>query len=332
MTTAPNTTDRPWTIGRLLSWTADYFDQQGVDDSRLSAEVLLAHVLACSRIDLYTRFNVTPDEETTQRFRRLVKRAADHEPIAYLVGQKEFFSLPFYVTPDVLIPRGETETLVECVIDYCRAHDARDTASTPRPAPTGSAGDSRAVDRDRSGALGFPTILDVGTGSGCIAIAILTQIEDATAVATDVSSAALAVAKRNAERHDVLARITFVEANRLTFSAGAIPDGRFDVLVSNPPYVSARDVPDLDSTVRDYEPHTALTDGHDGLSFYKTIARDASGILRPGGIVFVEIGDGQERAVRDTMTAGGVWEHRGSYRDAITEKPRVLSFISRGRH
>src|SRR3990172_8828927 len=162
---APATVDEiPWSIGRLLSWTSDYFGRLQVVDARLASEVLLAHAAQCRRIDLYARFDSILEPERVECFRGWVRRASAHEPIAYLVGQKEFFSLSFKVTPDVLIPRAETETLVECVLDHC----------------------------DKAG-LAQPRLLDLGTGSGCLAIAALTHLPEATAVATDVSPAALDV-------------------------------------------------------------------------------------------------------------------------------------------
>jgi release factor glutamine methyltransferase len=327
MTITPNTTNDRWPIARLLSWTTDYFEKQSVDDPRLAAEVLLAHAVECKRIDLYARFEVEPAADQTTKFRALVKRAASHEPIAYLVGEKEFFSLTFYVTSDVLIPRGETETLVEQVVDYCRAHKVEaETAGDARPTET----DQSAETDERTG-LTNPSILDIGTGSGCIPIAILSQLKKATAVATDISPGALDIARKNAERHEVSDRITFIEADRLAIPADAVPEGGFDIILSNPPYVSESEMETLASNVRDYEPHAALTDHSDGLSFYKTIAADAPGILRPGGIVFVEIGDGQEQPVRDTMTQGNQWQHRGTWRDSVTGNPRVMAFaLNRG--
>ncbi|MGD2110014.1 MAG: HemK/PrmC family methyltransferase, partial [Phycisphaerae bacterium] len=186
MAAEPDRKPDRWTIGRLLKWTADYLDERGVDEPRLSAEVLLAHATRRRRIDLYARYDESLEQEPLTRFREWVRRAAEHEPIGYLVEEKEFFSLPFRVTPDVLIPRPETEVLVESAIDHCAESKLKE-----------------------------PRVLDVGTGSGCIAVAVLTQIPGARAVATDISSAALGVARENAERHDVSDRLTLVEADCL---------------------------------------------------------------------------------------------------------------------
>jgi len=299
---APATIDEtPWTIGRLLSWTSDYFVRHQVIDARLSSEVLLAHAAACRRIDLYARFDAVLDTERVDRFRGWVRRASAHEPIAYLVGEKEFFSLSFKVTPDVLIPRAETETLVECVLDHCA-----------------KAGLSRL------------RLLDLGTGSGCLAIAALTHLPEATATASDVSPAALEVARFNADRHGVTARLTLVEADRLVLPKDAVPTGGFDVLMCNPPYIPASAMSRLDSAVRDYEPASALTDGQDGLSFYRIIAADGPALLAPDGMIFVEVGDGTAKAVIEVMTKTGTLEHRQTRKDRVIGQERVLAFASPG--
>jgi release factor glutamine methyltransferase len=289
-----------WTIGRLLSWTSDYFVRHQVIDARLSSEVLLAHAAACRRIDLYARFDAVLEAERVDRFRGWVRRASEHEPIAYLVGEKEFFSLSFKVTPDVLIPRAETETLVECVLDHCA-----------------KAGLSR------------PRLLDLGTGSGCLAIAALTHLPEATATASDVSAAALEVARFNADRHGVTDRLTLVEADRLALPNEAVPAGGFDVLMCNPPYIPASAMSKLDTAVRDYEPASALTDGQDGLSFYRIIAADGAALLAADGMIFVEVGDGTAKAVIEVMTGAGALEHRQTRKDRVVGQERVLAFASR---
>lgn len=298
---APATVDEiPWTIGRLLSWTSDYFGRYQIIDARLASEVLLAHAAQCRRIDLYARFDSILEPERVECFRGWVRRASAHEPIAYLVGQKEFFSLSFKVTPDVLIPRAETETLVECVLDYC--------------------GKAR---------LTHPRLLDLGTGSGCLAIAALVHLPSATGVATDVSAAALEVASSNAARHGVTDRLTLIEADRLALPAGVVPQGGFDILMCNPPYIPASAIAGLDAAVRDYEPSLALTDGAEGLSFYRTIAADTPPLLAPDAMIFVEISDGAAQAVVEAMTAAGNLEHRQTRKDRIVGQERVLAFSRR---
>lgn len=297
MSTQPAANETEWTIGRLLSWTTDYFSQHGVDDPRLSGEVLLAHAAECRRIDLYARFDRVLDGEQRVRFRELVKRAAAQEPVAYLVGQKEFFSLPLNVTRDVLIPRAETETLVECIIDHCL-----------------------------NAGLAHPRLLDLGTGSGCIAIAVLKHVAGARGVATDISKEALEVARGNAERHGLLDRLTLVEAGGLALPDGVVPDGGFDVLMSNPPYIPSDEMERLDATVRKYEPRVALTDEKDGLSFYRSIAADGPGLLASGGVVVVEVADEQGRVVRELLEASGRFAHRQTKKDRVVGKERALVF------
>lgn len=300
--TDPGEKSETWTIGRLLSWTSDYFVRHQVIDARLASEVLLAHAAQCRRIDLYTRFDSVLEPEKIECFRGWVRRASAHEPIAHLVGQKEFFSLSFKVSRDVLIPRAETETLVECVLDHC-----------------GKIG------------LNAPQLLDLGTGTGCLAIAALMHLPAATAVATDVSTAALEVARENAARHGVSDRLTLVEADRLALPAKVVPKGGFDILMCNPPYIPASAIAGLDAAVRDFEPSQALTDGADGLSFYRTIAADGPPLLSPDAMVFVEVGDGAAQAVIETMTAGGNLEHRQTRKDRIVGQERVLAFsLNRG--
>jgi release factor glutamine methyltransferase len=297
MSSQSEVNETSWTLGRLLSWTSDYLARRGVDDARLAGEILLAHSARCRRIDLYARFDEVLDEPRLSRFRELVRRAAAREPTAYLVEEKEFYSLPLKVTPDVLIPRPETETLVERVIDHCTE------AGLPNP-----------------------WLLDLGTGCGCIVVAALVQIPGAEAVATDVSPAALAVCRENAARHGVSRRLSVVEADRLALPDAVVPDRGFDILMCNPPYVAADMMDRLDVTVRSYEPSLALTDGEDGLSFYRSIASGAPDLLAAHGVVIVEVGDGQAPAVTEVMVASGSFTARGTWKDRVTGHDRVLMF------
>lgn len=263
----------------------------------MASEVVLAHAAGCRRIDLYARFNDVLSEEVRDAARALIRRAANHEPVAYLVGEKEFFSLPFTVTPDVLIPRPETEVLVECVLDHLGA------VAAPQP-----------------------IVLDVGTGSGCIAISILVQRRDARAVATDISAAALNVARANAERHQVLDRLRLVEADALELPADAVPRRGFDVVVCNPPYVAMVATATLEKTVHDHEPHIALTDGADGLSLFRKLSDGVPRVLADGGIVVVEMGDGQESAVRSIMERGEHLVRKETRMDRVVGKQRAAVF------
>ena len=274
------TTTQIWTIGQLLSWTQGFLSDKGVEDARLAAELLLASALGCGRVDLYTRFEQVPAAEQIDRFRELVREAAGHKPIAYLTGHREFYSLDFLVTPDVLVPRPETEILVEQAIAAVRGLD-------------------RAAH-----------VLDIGTGSGCVAIAIAKLSSAVRMVATDISAAALAVAKRNAERNKVDDRITFLEADAADIASGYVPQGGFDVMVANPPYIAATDRDRLPVGIREFEPAIALFGGADGIDVIRRIAAGGRRLLAPGGRAFIEMADGQHERVAAVFGDAG-WMIRG---------------------
>ena len=236
------TDQAPWTIGRLLAWTSEHFASLGSDSSRVDAEVLLAHARGCKRIELYTVYDEPAPQDVRERFKALVKRRAAGEPVAYLVGKREFYSLEFEVTPDVLIPRPETELVVVALTD--RAKELSSTDETPK-------------------------IADVGTGSGALAICAAKYVENANVLATDHSAAALEVAKRNAEKHGVADRVFFVKAD--LFPANK-PDMRLDFVISNPPYVTANELAGLDDLVQNLgdvgHPHVGHPGRAVGVLFY----------------------------------------------------------------
>src|SRR5262245_30732558 len=223
-----------WTIGRLLTWTTDYLKQHGSQSPRLDAEVLLAHARGCKRIELYTAFDQIADDATRAAFRELVGRRAKGEPVAYLVGKREFFSLSFRVTRDVLIPRPETESLVVRLIDLAKEFGI--TEPNLRMA-------------------------DVGTGSGIISISATKHLPQAKVMAIDSSEAALVIATQNAADHDVADRIEFVHSD-LFDAVGQ--DRKFQIIASNPPYVSESELARLPPDVRDFEPRQALVAGPRG--------------------------------------------------------------------
>lgn len=246
----------PWTVGRLLEWTAGWLRTKGSDSPRLDAEVLLAFVLSCSRIGLYTRFAEEVDDAARGDYRELVRRRGQGEPVAYLTGTKEFFSLPFRVTKDVLVPRPETESLVVRAIDLGRA-------------------------------LGAPRIVDIGTGSGAIAVALARSIPQARVTAVDISEEAVAIAQENAAASGVADRVLVLTSDLL----GAVPAGEtFDLIVSNPPYVREDEFAGLPRDVRDFEPRAALVAGPRGVEPLERIAALAADRLVPGGWLLVEIG------------------------------------------
>lgn len=280
-----------WTIKALLDWTTDYLAKKGPDPkaARLEAQILLAHVLKCPKIDLMVRYDEQPGEAERAEYKDLIRRRIDAWPVAYLVGSREFHLLPFEVTPAVLIPRPETETLVA------------KAARLLKP-------------------LAAPAVLDLGTGSGCIAVSIAHGKKDARVTAVDVSPDALDVAGRNAERHKVADRVTFLQGDLF----GPLPAGEaFDLVVSNPPYVTPDELTALAPDVREHEPRLALDGGPDGLAFYRRIAADAGRFLKPGGWLLVEIGATQDEAVRTILAGGPGLEVGRTLRDA-GGRPRVV--------
>ena len=261
---ASNTT-QVWTIGSLLTWTADFFVRKGIEEPRLSSELLLAHCLKCSRMALYTQYEKIPPEDQLTAFRELVKQRAAHVPVAYLIGKAWFFSLEFMVTRDVLIPRPDTETLVEKVISHVRQ----------KPSWTNNAG--------------TPAILDLCTGSGCIAIVLAKHLPTATIVATDLSEKALEVARKNAAEHQVADRITFLQGDLYAALARETVPALFHVIASNPPYIPTADIANIAAQVRDHEPRGALDGGLDGLDFHRRIVEGAPGLLQAEGILIQEM-------------------------------------------
>jgi len=286
-----------WTVGRLLDWTTAHFQQKSVEGGRLAAELLLARALNCKKIDLYTRYNLEPTEEQRTQFRDLVRRAGEHVPIAYLLGTREFFSLEFTVSPAVLIPRPETEALVQRAIDFCRQR------------------------QDQT-----QHILDIGTGSGCIAIAIARYAPNAQIVAVDISSEALSVAQANWVRHELGDRVRLVQADVAALPSDAIPAAGFDLIVSNPPYISEPQWSELPPNVREHEPRTALYGGVDGLDFYRQFATELPARCSTGAILLVEIGYQQQDAVRKIFCDSPNWQYIGSHRDRTDPHERVLEF------
>lgn len=262
-----------WTILKTLQWTQQYFGTKGVENPRLDAEVLLCAVLKCERITLYVDFERPLSEAELALYKSYVKRRAEFEPLAYILGEKAFMRNIFKVTPATLVPRPETELLVEAVARAARLL-----------CPHGEA-----------------KILDIGTGSGAIIVSLLDELPEAKGVGVDISVDALIVAKENAERIGVKPRLGFVQSD--VFSK--IPlEKKFDVIVSNPPYIPAADIATLDKDVQK-EPHGALDGGVDGLDFYRRIAAEASEHLAEEGLLAFEIGIGQGEAVAELCRQGG---------------------------
>lgn len=247
-----------WTVGRLLEWTTDFLKQKHSTSPRLDAEVLLATARNCERIELYTAFKEEPTEEVRQYFRELVRRRAAGEPVAYLVGHREFYSLDFKVTQDVLIPRPETELLVVAVLDAAKELLTRQSSLS---------------------------IVDVGTGSGIVAICVAKNLPKGHVTAIDVSSEALAVARTNVEAHNVASQVELLESDLL-----AEVDAReFDIIASNPPYVSEPEMSELRKDVVDYEPHLALCGGETGTEIIQRLVPQAAERLVGNGVLLLEV-------------------------------------------
>jgi len=276
-----------WTVRRLLEWTEDFLRKKGFESPRLEAQILLAHALGCNKIDLYVRHTEEPPESKRTAFREMIKKRSEGMPVAYLVGYREFYSLAFAVSPAVLIPRPETETLVMQSLSVLKA-------------------------------IPSPRVLDIGTGSGCVAISIAKQHKTALVTAVDASADAVQVATANAVKHGVADRVTILPGDLFDPVAGQT----FDLIVSNPPYIGHEEFAGLDKGVRDFEPRQALDGGVDGLDFYRRIAMSAAAHLAPGGAIFVEIGQTQGPAVEALLTT-----HVGpgkTYVD-MSGRPRVVS-------
>ncbi len=261
-----------WTIGRLLTWTTEYLTDRGVSGARLDAEVLLAEARGCARIDLYAAYGEPADEKARAAFRELVRRRAEGTPVAYLVGKREFYSMEFQVTPDVLIPRPETELLVITLLDRLKAF-------------------AEANDRN-------PTVCDCGTGSGVIAVCLAVHGPACEITALDISPAALRIATANAHRHDVAEQIAWVESDLF---AGVDPQARFDFVVSNPPYISQAEMATLAPEVRDHEPPEALCAGETGIEVIARLLPQTAERLCEGGMLLFEISPMLEQQVRELV-------------------------------
>lgn len=273
MSASQSTTGGEWTVRRVLDWTIGHLKQHGSETPRLDAEVLLAHAWNCRRIQLYTRFDTPLPEDVRASMRTLVKRRAAAEPVAYLVGHREFFSLDFEIQPGVFIPRPATETLVIEALAFVEK-----------------------IER--------PRILDLCTGSGCIAVSLAHALPQADVVAVDLNSLALEVAGRNAERHGVSGRLSLQQGDLFE----PLPrDARFDLIVSNPPYVREDEMAGLPRDVRDHEPHLALVAGADGLDVMRRIVAQASEFLAPHSALLMELSPEQAEEARSLLQDAGLF-------------------------
>jgi len=265
----------PWTIRRVLAWTTPHFEKKGIDAPRLTAEILLAHVLGVDRVRLYVDHDRPLEADELATYRALITRRLANEPTQYLTGAKEFYGRKYKVDPRVLIPRPETELLVEAVLH-----------ALPKDAPSSA--------------------IDLCTGSGCIAISLAAERAQAEVVATDLSPDACALAKENAQRLEVAGRVTVLEGDLF---APVPRDARFQVVVSNPPYIASAELPTLQAEVQK-EPHLALDGGADGLVLIRRVITLARERLHPGGLLAMEIGETQGEQVRGLLEAAGYTQVR----------------------
>jgi release factor glutamine methyltransferase len=266
------------TITQAIAEGAARLRASQVDEERRTAGLLLCHALGIDRTQLLTGSEEQIASSVYEEYLRLVGRRVAGEPLQYITGHQEFYGLDFMVTPAVLIPRPETEFLVERVVSI--ASDFPKEVS--------------------------PLIVDIGTGSGCIAISLAVHLSRARVIATDISEAALEVARANARRHRVGDRIQFIEGDALEPLARLGLEGAVDVLASNPPYVEEATSELVQREVREWEPHTALFAGADGLDFYRRLLLDAPQCLKPGGHLVCEIGYGQLDAILELADASGL--------------------------
>ena len=251
------TTEQQWTIKRLLEWTKEHFAKVDADSPRLEAEILLAEAMECSRIELYTRFDQVPEPERMASFRDWVKRRTAGEPVAYIVGYREFYSLRFNVDANVLIPRPETEHVIVSALEAAKSISDRPIR-----------------------------VIDVGTGSGCIAITLAKHLKDCKIAATDISAAALAMARTNAERHQLTDRVRFFEGD--LFAALPAGSGAVHLIVSNPPYIGTHEIETVDRQVKDFEPDVALFAGEYGTEVISRLIAESPDRLLPGGYLIFE--------------------------------------------
>ncbi|MBI1909249.1 MAG: peptide chain release factor N(5)-glutamine methyltransferase [Deltaproteobacteria bacterium] len=300
-----------WTILSLLQETTPYFEKKGIPNPRLDAELLLAAVLEIGRIDLYTSHDKKVSEKNLARFKELIARRAEREPLQYILGETEFWGLKIKVTPDVLIPRPETELLVEKALQqagdglsgtdnrFCSDAAKSLSALSARLKPEGFC---------ESGLRELPSnpspawrILDIGTGSGCIAIALAKNLPRSKITATDISAKALELARGNARRNRVENQIEWIKTDLFPTRKGGTspaPTPLYDLIISNPPYIAETEFAGLQPEVRDYEPREALLGGRDGLAIIRRILAKAASYLKPEGVLILEIGEKQKESLQ----------------------------------
>ena len=285
-----------WTIQRLLNWITQYLADKDIESPRLNAELLLSSVLDMKRIELYTHFDKPVAPQQLQQLRDLVKRAGRYEPVAYLAGKTEFYSLEINITKDCMIPRPETELLVERAIEFLRT----------RP--------------------GTQFVCGLCAGCGCIAVALAKNFSHARIIATDICDAALSVAAQNVEKHLLKDRISLLCGDLFEPVIPQIDVNKFDLVVCNPPYVSCAEFERLDKNVKDYEPKLALFAGADGLDIYRRIAGQIQRFLKPDAALMLEIGCNQGQQVRRLLEQAGCFSEIKIEKD-FHDNDRIITAI-----
>ncbi len=278
---ASQESQKKWTILSLIQWSENYLTEKRIDSPRLNAELMLAAALNCKRIDLYTRFDKPLVQEELDHYKTLFVRRLNREPLQYILGYADFYGRRFAVRPGVLIPRPETEHIIEAVLEIIKEKEIKS-----------------------------PRILDIGTGSGCIAVSLAAEIDDAMLTAIDVSEDTLEIAKQNAVQHLLNGRITFQKVDILDRYVAVPEAGSFDFIAANPPYIPKKEWDSLQDEIRLHEPKHALTDDDDGLTYYKRITGLAPQLLKNDGWLICEIGHDQYESVRMLIESKGAREIR----------------------
>ncbi|MBI5476070.1 MAG: peptide chain release factor N(5)-glutamine methyltransferase [Ignavibacteriales bacterium] len=285
-----------WSILKLIEWSTNYLIQKGIDEARLNTELMLGHVLNLKRIELYLHYDMILSETELSHFKNLFKKRLTKEPLQYILGYTEFMGIRINVTPAVLIPRPETEILVEAIIKKLKSSKKSNNK-----------------------------IFEIGTGSGCIAVSLAKYLPDISITAIDKSTSALEVAKQNASDSNVNNKIKFIESDFLSQNYDS-PGGLYDVIVSNPPYIHQDEIDSLEAEVKNFEPENAYTDHSDGLTFYKAISLNGKNMLINGGLIFVEVGYNQGQTVKNIFQSDGyrniklINDYNGIGRVVIAEK------------
>ena len=260
------------TVLEAINRSTEFLEKKNIESPRTNAEHLLAHVLKCKRLDLYLAFDRPLKEDETDIYREFIVRRGKREPLQYIIGSVEFFGLEFKVNPSVLIPRPETEVLVEKVLESVNKEDSL-------------------------------KILDIGTGSGNIAVSLAKNLSNSTLTAIDISEDAIKVAKENSELNNINGQISFYKIDFV--NEQGFNESNFDLIVSNPPYVSSEDYTELAPELKNHEPKFALTDNNDGLNFYREISKKAKASLNKNGKLFFEVGMGQAEEVKNILLNNG---------------------------